>query len=99
MNSDAPDPRRTTGGMRRVSKRMFIAGFFLLPWVWFVNFFYFYKYLKYNKTPKEVKQYVWLSLIFGIITTVLMFVWYFVFYFGYNTWGITGENLIIFLPK
>lgn len=41
-----------------VSKRLFIAGFFLLPWLWIVNYFLFRPYQEKENCPDEVKRYL-----------------------------------------
>ncbi len=55
MNEGVEDPRRSAEGMIRVSRTYFIGGFFLLPWLWLMNFVYFKDWLKYSHTPAQVK--------------------------------------------
>jgi hypothetical protein len=56
LHMDAPiDIRGSKRGQLRVSKSLFIGGFFLLPWLWFINFCFFAPFLRNPDTPTTVK--------------------------------------------
>lgn len=40
---DPTEPIRDIDKKISIAKKMYIGGFFLLPWLWFVNFLYFRK--------------------------------------------------------
>jgi hypothetical protein len=39
-----------------VAKKLYYGGFFMLPWMWLVNYFLFYGDLKKTSTPDELKK-------------------------------------------
>jgi hypothetical protein len=49
------DPRESKRGMERVAFKLFIAGFFLLPLVWFANFVYFFRSVRSPDAPPRAK--------------------------------------------
>jgi len=49
------DIRNSKSGQLRVARRLFVAGFFLLPWLWCINAVYFAPYLRHPRTPTAVK--------------------------------------------
>ena len=53
---DPQDPRKTKEGIIKVSKRFFIGGFFLLPWLWLVNWIYLREALKKPNCPPEARR-------------------------------------------
>eukprot|EP01102_Stenamoeba_stenopodia_P017007 TRINITY_DN6032_c0_g1_i3.p1 TRINITY_DN6032_c0_g1~~TRINITY_DN6032_c0_g1_i3.p1 ORF type:complete len:108 (-),score=13.04 TRINITY_DN6032_c0_g1_i3:186-509(-) len=95
---DAPDPRSSPEGMLRVSRRMYLAGFFFLPWVWLIHYFYLKDHLKSPRTPPEVKIYVRNSLIGFFVTTAIFAIWLSVYITNWESWGLLGERLAISIP-
>eukprot|EP01129_Flabellula_baltica_P017038 TRINITY_DN9318_c0_g1_i1.p1 TRINITY_DN9318_c0_g1~~TRINITY_DN9318_c0_g1_i1.p1 ORF type:complete len:109 (-),score=15.68 TRINITY_DN9318_c0_g1_i1:37-330(-) len=80
-----------------VSKKMFIMGFFGLPWLWLVNFILFRHFAKKESTPGEVKLYVYASLGLSLLGFVGVVVWYVVFSVG-RPMGM-WEDLVVTLPS
>jgi len=79
-----------------VSKKMFIGGFFGLPWLWLVNFLLFYRYFHRRSCPDEVKFYAKTSLVLSLIGFVLVIGWFLYFsLFKIDDW----PNLIVRLPQ
>ncbi|KAJ3446733.1 gamma-secretase subunit pen-2 [Anaeramoeba flamelloides] len=76
-----------------VCKKMWIIGFFGLPFVWFTMACYFWK----EKHPK-IRFYVFWGLV-GFFTELLILVfWMGIFVSKRDSWGETGESLSAVLP-
>ncbi|KAL6053944.1 hypothetical protein QOT17_017662 [Balamuthia mandrillaris] len=93
------DPRATNEGLRKVSKGMFIAGFFFLPFLWLVNYVYLRKYIRRASCPAEVRFYVRTSLLGFLLVTLVLFTWTLVFLIKRNDMGEAGDKLSLWVPK
>eukprot|EP00243_Klebsormidium_subtile_P005225 TRINITY_DN2065_c0_g1_i1.p2 TRINITY_DN2065_c0_g1~~TRINITY_DN2065_c0_g1_i1.p2 ORF type:complete len:115 (+),score=22.18 TRINITY_DN2065_c0_g1_i1:256-600(+) len=71
---------------RKLSRNMFIGGFFALPWLWFVNCYYFWPVLRYGGDSVIRKNTV-RSLIGFILFTALLLPWTL-------TFAVGGEKVI-----
>jgi Presenilin enhancer-2 subunit of gamma secretase len=56
MLVEESDPRRTPEGRLRVSRTLFVLGFFMLPMVWLLNFVYMRKAIQHPNTNPTVKR-------------------------------------------
>jgi len=84
----------------KISRRMYLGGFFLLPWLWMVNYLYFYRLLKTKEDiDPRVKKYVNNSLIGSILTAIPFIIWFIVFQTQRADWGIVGENLSVVVQR
>ena len=50
-----PDIELNSEQIKRRSSLLFIGGFFFLPWLWLVNFWYGWEYFNKPDTPPQVK--------------------------------------------
>ena len=46
----------TPAKMQTIAKRLFLAGFLFLPFLWLVNAAFFRRYYKHPSTPESVKN-------------------------------------------
>ena len=70
----------------RTAKLYFYAGFFLLPFVWLVNWFYFRKVLQYPETDADIKYYARTSLTFFFVFLAAWVTWIILFYSMESKW-------------
>mmetsp|Transcript_29424 Transcript_29424/g.40669 ORF Transcript_29424/g.40669 Transcript_29424/m.40669 type:complete len:103 (+) Transcript_29424:29-337(+) len=92
---DRKDPRKDEELMDYVSLRLFIFGFFGLPFLWIMNFFYFFGV---QKMPASARLYVMLSGVFGGIAIVSLIGWMIAFDLNYNSWGSFGDSIAFRIP-
>jgi len=62
-----------------VAKKMFIGGFFFLPWLWMVNFLLFRPNLSRKSCPEDLKWYANTSFYLFFVGMLAIMVWYIVF--------------------
>jgi presenilin enhancer 2 len=93
------DPRGTNEGILKVSKRMFIGGFFLLPWLWLVNYIYLRKYIARPSCPPQARFYVRASLAGFVIVTLCVLTWTIIYLSLRNNMGVWGDRLAVVVPK
>lgn len=99
LTMDPPDdPRESKEKVVRISKRLFILGFFALPWLWLINFFYFRKLLSHSATPPVAKRFVYLSLTGFVLVVGGWLVWFIVYLNNWTHWGTTGEDFSVLIP-
>ncbi|PRP82057.1 hypothetical protein PROFUN_03747 [Planoprotostelium fungivorum] len=82
-----------------IAKKMYIGGFFFLPWLWLVNFLFYKEYMNKPNTPPIVKTYVYRSLAGFGIWTVVFFIWLSVYLVNHNSWGAGGDKIAVNIPK
>lgn len=96
-----PDPRRSKSGLLRVSRRMFILGFFLLPWMWLMNWIYMREHLKLKDCPPMARWYARASLLLFFIVTPILLTWMAAFQLyrhDMGQHGIIGEWISLYEP-
>jgi len=81
-----------------IAKKMFIGGFFFLPWLWLCNYLFFREHLNKPNSPSAVKFYAKASLIGFAIQTTLFLIWMIVYLVNHNNWGATGDAIAINIP-
>mmetsp|Transcript_32177 Transcript_32177/g.44630 ORF Transcript_32177/g.44630 Transcript_32177/m.44630 type:complete len:120 (+) Transcript_32177:30-389(+) len=74
---------------RSLSRKLFYAGFCALPWLWFVNVWFFYPQLKRGKDvgDRELFQYVRASAIGFVVFSICFLPWTLTYLIG-------GEKLL-----
>mmetsp|Transcript_13929 Transcript_13929/g.23984 ORF Transcript_13929/g.23984 Transcript_13929/m.23984 type:complete len:100 (-) Transcript_13929:58-357(-) len=95
---DRAEEHLTEDKMKMIAKRLFLAGFCFLPFIWLVNAFYFRRYYKHEATPDSVRTYVKASLICFTVFMIVWLIWIITFYAGWNSWGAVGESLTVIIP-
>eukprot|EP00002_Diphylleia_rotans_P027789 TRINITY_DN5584_c0_g1_i2.p1 TRINITY_DN5584_c0_g1~~TRINITY_DN5584_c0_g1_i2.p1 ORF type:complete len:118 (+),score=30.77 TRINITY_DN5584_c0_g1_i2:52-405(+) len=78
--------------------KMFVGGIFALPWLWFVNAFWFRSAL-FGGPSHLMTTYTRFSLIGSIMYGVALFAWLGVFQDNWQDWDEKGEDLAIIIPK
>ncbi|KAJ5079739.1 gamma-secretase subunit pen-2 [Anaeramoeba ignava] len=77
----------------KVAKKMYIAGFFFLPWLWFCLAIYF------RKEKNEILQKYVKKAYFGFfVFTFFLLTWMAVFLSQRDRWGVKGDNLSVNIP-
>eukprot|EP00899_Mesostigma_viride_P007068 jgi/Mesvir1/16362/Mv18110-RA.1 len=92
MSGSRPFPFTIDGDMGlseddaiRTSKRMYYFGFFLLPWMWFVNVWYFWPVLRSEHLVNHpIRLYARRSLIGFVIFTLCLLPWSLIYLIGGN---------------
>jgi len=82
-----------------IARKMFIGGFFFLPWLWLCNYLYFREYLSKANTPVEVKKYAYGSLVGFVIGSCFFLTWLTIYLVRWNSWGAAGENISVYIPQ
>eukprot|EP01113_Clastostelium_recurvatum_P048178 TRINITY_DN8716_c0_g1_i2.p1 TRINITY_DN8716_c0_g1~~TRINITY_DN8716_c0_g1_i2.p1 ORF type:complete len:100 (-),score=18.33 TRINITY_DN8716_c0_g1_i2:77-376(-) len=84
--------------MRNISKKMFIGGFFFLPWLWLVHILLFLREWRKSTTPADVKWYLKYSLVGCIVYTSIFVIWLSVYVTQHNKWGAAGDAIALIIP-
>lgn len=83
-------------------RKYFIIGCFALPFMWLINFVWFFKeaFVKpaYDE-QKQIRKYISWSLIGAIIWTMVLITWVTIFQLKRVDWGQTGDRLSLVIPK
>ncbi|KAF9574901.1 Gamma-secretase subunit pen-2 [Lunasporangiospora selenospora] len=82
-----------------VSRKLFFAGFCLLPMLWVYNILYVWPVRNRSDLSPQVRRYLMLSGIFSIVMFVVFLTWFSVFINYRLGWGATGDNLTVVLVK
>lgn len=85
------DPRTTPEGLLKVSRRLFLIGFFGLPLVWLLNYVYLFPYLRKPTTPANTKWFAHLSLLFFAMEAFVLVTWITIFLIFHNSMGPHGQ--------
>ncbi|KCV69043.1 hypothetical protein H696_04463 [Fonticula alba] len=73
--------------------------FFLLPWLWVINYIIFRQHLKDPACSPVIKRYINYSLTGAVLLTLPFFVWFILFQTQWQTWGTFGEKIAIVIPR
>lgn len=82
-----------------ISRKMFYGGFAFLPFLWLVNFVYFYKTIQQPNAPKVLKQYVYFSLAGCVTWFIILTTWYALFVSKRVSWGEGADRITVVIPK
>ena len=96
MNLDRVDEEEKL----KISRRYFIIGFFLLPFVWLVNGVWFFReaFLKGRGHP-SLRRYVAYSLLGSLLWVVAVVIWTSVYQTQRRHWGAGGDYISFTLPQ
>lgn len=79
------------------ARNFFYAGFLLLPWLWFVNCFYFWPVLRHRQSDPVLRSYIVRSAIGFIVYTSLLLIWALAFAIGgERMFGSSWKNLAVY---
>ncbi|BFZ25482.1 hypothetical protein BsWGS_28521 [Bradybaena similaris] len=83
-------------------RKYYLAGFFILPFLWFVNSIWFFSEA-FWKPPyaeqKTIRSYVIWSIVGTLVWMAIIITWVVVFQVNRASWGITGEQLSFIIPS
>ena len=75
-----------------VARKLYKAGFFLLPWLWFVLVVNFYSKSKQNA---QLAYYVKRASLGFLVATLVLVTWIAVFQVYWRSWGQVGVSLLV----
>jgi len=84
-----------------ICRKYYLAGFALLPFLWMVNAFWFFKYA--FKAPdfpeqKKIRSYVIQSMVGSFVWLVVLIVWISIFQLNRASWGKIGDQISFIIP-
>jgi len=83
-------------------RKYYLGGFACLPFLWFVNFCWFFREAFFKPSypeQKQIKTYVVRSLVGAIIWTGIIIAWVTVFQLYRADWGATADRMSFIIPK
>jgi len=83
----------------KIAKKMFIGGFFFLPWLWLCNYLYFREYLSKPNAPAGVKKFAYWSLAGFALETCIFVSWLAIYLTQRDAWGAGGDSITVFIPQ
>uniref|UniRef100_A0A0D6R6Y5 Gamma-secretase subunit PEN-2 n=1 Tax=Araucaria cunninghamii TaxID=56994 RepID=A0A0D6R6Y5_ARACU len=79
------------------ARNFFYGGFFLLPWLWFLNVFYFWPTLRHPSSFSNIRPYVVWSAIGFVVYTVVLLSWALAFSVGgEQLFGSVWKHLAVY---
>lgn len=79
------------------ARNFFYGGFFLLPWLWFVNCFYFWPVLRHPRPDPVLRSYIVRSAIGFSVYTSLLLMWALTYAIGgEQLFGSSWKNLSVY---
>jgi presenilin enhancer 2 len=85
----------------QLCRRYFVIGFAFLPFLWFVNIVWFFKYafyVKHFEGQKKMRYYLTGSLIGFLVWFIGLAVWISVYQKNRASWGATGDMISFLIP-
>ncbi|EFA82289.1 gamma-secretase subunit [Heterostelium album PN500] len=82
--------------MRGIARKLWIAGFFFLPWVWMINILFFLPHRK--VLSPAIIWYLKYSLIGFFVYTGIFMTWMGIYLVNRNKWGAFGDSISITVP-
>ncbi|KAK6963457.1 gamma-secretase subunit PEN-2 [Biomphalaria glabrata] len=82
-------------------RKYYLAGFFLLPFLWLVNAIWFFKEAfqkPHYAEQSEIRTYVTRSIIGSAIWLAAIITWVIIFQLNRVSWGATGDLLTFVIP-
>ncbi|KAG0179525.1 hypothetical protein DFQ29_002001 [Apophysomyces sp. BC1021] len=76
-----------------ISKKMFYGGFAFLPFLWLVNFMYFFSASRAPSAPQQLKKSGCVAWFIALTT------WYAIFVQQRVAWGATADQITVVIPK
>ncbi|GJJ77361.1 presenilin enhancer 2 [Entomortierella parvispora] len=82
-----------------VSRKLFLGGFCLLPFLWVFNILYIWPVRNRPDLSPQVRRYLIMSGVLSIAMFVIFATWYGVFVDHRLNWGARGDTLTVVLVK
>ncbi|GAM20199.1 hypothetical protein SAMD00019534_033740 [Acytostelium subglobosum LB1] len=82
--------------LRGIAKKLWIVGFFFLPWIWLINVLFFIPYRKVI-TP-QITWYLRFSLIGFFVYSGIFMAWMGIYLTHWTSWGTMGDKISIVIP-
>eukprot|EP01133_Synstelium_polycarpum_P006389 gene6389-7406_t len=82
--------------MKGIAKKLWIVGFFMLPWVWLINVLFFFPHRK--SLSSDITWYLKFSLIGFFVYSAIFMTWMGVYLVNRNKWGAFGDSISIVIP-
>ncbi|XP_072049320.1 gamma-secretase subunit PEN-2-like [Amphiura filiformis] len=92
-----PDPEKL-----ELCRKYFIGGFFLLPFLWFINVIWFFREAFIRPAfdqQKQIRSYLIRSFIGSTIWTTALVAWITIFQLKRAEWGETADRISFIIPK
>ncbi|XP_075151420.1 presenilin enhancer, gamma-secretase subunit [Haematobia irritans] len=93
---------KATGEQKlQLCRTYFRAGFALLPFLWAVNFFWFFKeafVMSSFPEQRTIKQYVIFSGLGTLLWTIVLTIWVIIFQTQRSEWGATADYMSFIIP-
>ncbi|KAI5080371.1 hypothetical protein GOP47_0005850 [Adiantum capillus-veneris] len=99
LTVDGPLGMRDQEAARRQARNFFYAGFAFLPWLWFVNCFYFWPVLRYHHRSPDplLRSYIVRSAVGFVVCSSLLLTWALTFAIGRERLlGSSWESLAVY---
>ncbi|XP_066281617.1 gamma-secretase subunit PEN-2-like [Branchiostoma lanceolatum] len=83
-------------------RKYYYGGFFALPFLWFVNVFWFFKQAFIRpafEQQQQIKSYIIKSLVGCILWTAVLVTWMTIFQLYRAEWGEVADNMSFIIPK
>ncbi|XP_064651206.1 gamma-secretase subunit pen-2-like [Lineus longissimus] len=83
-------------------RKYYLGGFALLPFLWFINFVWFFKEAFRRpafEQQKQIKSYVIQSIIGTSVWIALITAWVVIFQLNRASWGATADYMSFIIPK
>ncbi|KAH7373940.1 hypothetical protein KP509_17G080300 [Ceratopteris richardii] len=99
LTVDGPVGMHDQEAARRQARNFFFAGFILLPWLWFVNCFYFWPVLRQRHRGSDplLRSYIVRSAIGFLVYSSLLLIWTMTFTFGReHVFGSLWKTLAVY---
>ncbi|CAM6103265.1 unnamed protein product [Calypogeia fissa] len=81
----------------QLARNFFYGGFCLLPWLWFVNCFYFWPVLRHRQSDPPIRFYVVRSAICCLTVSTILLGWSLTFAIGgKSVFGSAWEHLTLY---
>ncbi|MCO5574949.1 hypothetical protein L7F22_028744 [Adiantum nelumboides] len=99
LTVDGPLGMHDQEAARRQARNFFYAGFALLPWLWFVNCFYFWPVLRHHHRSPDplLRSYIVRSAVGFLVYSMLLLTWALTFAIGQERlFGSSWKNLAVY---
>ena len=88
-----PDEEKT-----KICRKYFIAGFFLLPFVWLINLIWFSREALKKNGSADIRRYVAGSFLGFVVWVAVLAVWISVYQTQRPNWGAAGDYISFSVP-
>ena len=81
-----------------ICRKYYIGGWFFLPWLWILNFIWFFNEARKSSCDPRIRKMVLISGIGGAVWIVGCAIWTSTFLKKRASWGAEGDNLSVNIP-